>query len=281
MKIHIINYEMNYGIDSILSKYARMLERELIDLGHVVSVSGKAEKADINHHINFNSYKPSGGKDSMMIAHISGDKKQTKAVKIKQIKKGLKTAHGIAMNPGIMKDLIKEGCDPKKLDYVMHAHDEHIRRPKIVAVVSKNYEDDRKNPEMFTELVKSLKDKKSVIFRIMGAGWFKVLKKLEKVIQVQYTDQFSMDLYQQILNTSDYLLYTGDEDSLAQSQVDAKNAGLRIISRPNPDLEIELPFNNQKELNKIFADFEKNEVKDWTWENYTLKHLKIWKENCV
>ena len=277
MKIHIINYEQNYGIESILTKYARMLERELIDLGHEVSVSGKAEKADINHHINFNSYKPSGGKDSMMIAHISGDKNQSKETKIKKIKKSLKTAHGIAFNPGIMNDLIKEGCDPKKLDYVMHAHDGMIRRPKIVAIVSKNYEDGRKNPEMFTKLVKSLGDKKSVIFRIMGAGWLKVLKKL-KGIQVQYTDEFSMDLYEQILNTSDYLLYTGDEDSLAQSQVDAKNAGLRIISRPNPDLEIELPFTNQKELNKIFADFEKNEVKDWTWENYTLKHLQIWKK---
>jgi len=66
----------------------------------------------------------------MMIAHISGDKKQTKAVKIKQIKKGLKTAHGIAMNPGIVDDLTINGCDPKKLDYVMHAHDGHVRRPK-------------------------------------------------------------------------------------------------------------------------------------------------------
>ncbi len=275
MKIHIVNYEQNFGTDAILTKYARMLERELIDLGHVVSVSGKSEKADINHHINFNSYKPSGGKDSMMIAHISGDKTNSKETKIKMVKKALKTAHGITFNPGIMNDLIEEGCDKNKLDYVMHAHDGMIRRPKIVAIVSKNYEDGRKNPEMFTKLFKSLGDKKSVIFRIMGAGWIKVLKKL-KGIQVQYTDEFSMDLYEQFLNTSDYLLYTGDEDSLGQSQVDAKNAGLRIISRPNPDLEIELPFNNQKELNKIFADFEDNPVKDWTWENYARKHIEIW-----
>jgi len=277
MKIHIVNYEMNWEIDSILSKYARMLERELIDLGHVVSISGKAEKADINHHINFNSYKPSGGKDSMMIAHISGDKRQSKAAKIKLIKKGLKTAHGIAFNPGIVKELVNEGCDKKKLDFVMHAHDGQIRRPKIVAIVSKNYEDGRKNGDMLTKVFNSLKDKKSVIFRIMGAGWLPVLKPLtKKGIQLQYADEFSMDLYTQILNTSDYLLYTGDEDSLGQSQVDAKNAGLRIISRPSPDLEIELPFNNQKELNKIFADFEDNPVKDWTWENYARKHIEIW-----
>lgn len=277
MKIHIVNYEQNWGIDSILTKYARMLERELLDLGHQVSISGKAEKADINHHINFNSYKPSGGKDSMMIAHISGDTNQAKKVKVKQIKKGLKTAHGIAFNPGIVADLVKEGCDKKKLDFVMHAHDGYTRRPKIVALVSKNYLDGRKNPNMFVELVKSLKNKKGVIFIIMGEGWIKVCSKLHKEgFNINYTDKFSMDLYQQILNTSDFLLYTGDEDSLGQSQVDAKNAGLRIISRPNPDLEIEYPFTNQKELNKIFADFEINPVKDWTWTNFAKEHLKIW-----
>jgi len=277
MKIHIVNYEMNYGIDAILSKYARMLERELTDLGHEVSVSGKAEKADINHHINFNSYIPSGGKDTIMIAHISGDKNQSKAEKIKQVKEALKTSHGIAMNPGIVEDLVKEGCDKNKLDFVYHAHDGNIRRPKIVAIVSNNYPDGRKNADMFTKLFKSLKDKRSVIFRIMGDGWMPILKPLAKEgLQVQYTNKFSMDLYQQILNTSDFLLYTGDEDSLAQSQVDAKNAGLRIISRPSPDLEIEVPFTNQKELNQIFADFEKNPVKEWTWSNYAKKHLKLW-----
>lgn len=279
MKIHICNYEQAIGMDGILTKYSRMLQREIMDTGHDITVSGQPEKADINHHINFISYRPSGGKDTVMITHLTGDKNHSEKEKIKIALKCLETAHGICMNPGLIKKLVANGADRKKLDFVYHAHDGMKRRPRIVAMIYNVYPDGRQRADMFVKMFNSLKDKKSVIFRIMGKNWLPIIKPLaKKGLQVQYTNSFTMDLYQQFLNTSDYLLFTGDEDSLAQSIVDATNAGLRVISPPQDGIEVELPFNNQKELNDIFAKFQENQVKDWTWSSYAKQHLIIWKK---
>ena len=279
MKITLVNYEKGLGMDGILSKYARMMERELIDLGHKVTISDKPEKADWNHHINYISYVPSGGKDSLMITHLTGDKNQTEEEKISLVKKQLKTAIGVCMNQEIKDKLVKSGCPKDKLHVVYHAHDSLPRRPRIIAICSNIYADGRKREDMLVKLVKSFKDKKEFIFRIMGKGWKPVLDSLaDKGLQAQIWDRFMGDMYLQILNTSDYLLYTGDEDSLAQSVVDAKQAGLRIIAPPRKEFEIEFPFNNQQELNDIFKKMTENPVKDWTWENVAKQHAKIWKK---
>jgi hypothetical protein len=279
MKINICNYEQALGMDAILSKYARMIERELIDLGHEVSVSSKPEKADWNHHINFISYIPSGGKDTTMITHITGDKNHSEKEKIEMCREQSKTAIGICMNKGIKDKLVKAGIPENRLAVALHAHDGNPRRPKIIAICSNLYADGRKREDMFSKLFLSIKNKKGFIFRIMGNNWLPLLDKLKKKgIQVQLWQDFMGEMYQQILNTSDFLLYTGDEDSLAQSMVDAKNAGLRIIAPPNADLEVELPFKNQEELNSIFNKLDDNPVKDWNWSNYVKEHLKIWEK---
>lgn len=279
MKIHIVNYEQALGIDAILTKYARMMQRELMDLGHDVSVSAKPEKADINHHINYISYKPSGGVDTVMITHLTGDKNHTEEEKIKIALKCLKTSFGICMNEGLVRKLVANGADENKIDFVYHAHDGMIRRPRIIAMVYNVYPDGRQREDMFVKLFKSLKNKKSMLFRVMGKDWTRILKPLaKKGLQVQYTDQFTIDLYQQFLNTSDFLLFTGDEDSLPQSIVDATNAGLRVIAPPQDGIDVEFPFTNQQELNEIFAKLNENPVSEWTWENYSKQHEQIWKK---
>jgi len=277
MKIHIVNYEQSLGMDGILTKYSRMLQREIMDTGNDITVSGKPEKADINHHINFISYRPSGGKDTVMITHLTGDSTHSEKDKIKIAHRCLETAHGICMNPELIEKLVANGADKNKLSFIYHAHDGMTRRPRIVSMVYNIYADGRQRSEIFVKMFKSLKNKKSVLFRVMGKGWMPILKPLAKHgLQIQYTDKFTIDLYQQYLNTSDYLFFTGDEDSLAQSIVDATNAGLRVISPPQNGIEVEYPFTTQKELNNIFAKFDINPVKDWTWANYAKKHLKIW-----
>ena len=275
MKITLINYEKSFGIDAILSKYARMMERELIDLGHDVEISDKPQKADINHHINYISYIHSGGIDTTMVTHLTGDKNQTEKQKIDLVKKQLKTSVGICMNNEMKEKLVKAGCPKEKLEVVYQAHDSLPRRPRIIAICTNLYADGRKREDMFVKLFKSL-NKKDFIFRIMGKGWKPILEKLK--VPAQGTETFMKDMYMQYLNTSDYLLYLGDEDSLAQSLIDAKQMGLRIIAPPRKEFEVEYPFNNQKELNEIFRKMTDNPVKDWTWENYTKQHEKIWKK---
>jgi hypothetical protein len=277
MRIHLVNYEQGVGINAILSKYARLLGRELTDLGHEVTISEKPEKADINHHINYISYVPSGGKDTTMITHLTGDKNISEKEKIALAKKQEKTAVGICMNEDIWEKLVKNGCDPKRLFVSGHAHDSMVRRPLIVAMVFNIYPDGRKREEMVLKLVKSLKDKNDVLFRVMGTGWIQFLKKIKNA-NFQGMDTFTGDLYQQFLLTSDYLLYTGDEDSLAQSVIDAKQVGLRVIAPPRKELHIDYPFETQEELNGIFQKLLENEVEEWTWTNFAKRHLDVWEK---
>jgi len=277
MKICLVNYEKALGLDAILSKYARMMERELIDMGHDVVVSDNPIEGYINHHINFIAYDGKlDGKNTTMITHLTGDKNRTEAQKIAIVKEQEKTAHGICLTSKMKEKLVKAGCDSNKLHVILPAHDSFPRRPRIIAMITNVYPDGRKREDMFVKMFKALKNKKAFLFRIMGQGWHPVLDPLKSKIQVQGWDTFMMEPYQQILNTSDYLLYTGDEDSLAQSVIDATQAGLRVIAPPQDDIVVDYPFRNQEELNAIFHKLEENQVKNWTWENYTKAHCKVW-----
>jgi len=273
MHINIINYEMALGMDGILSKYAREMERALSDLGHEVSVTGNPVEADIHHHINYASYVPFG-KDTTMITHITGDM-GTEKDKVKKIKDSLKTSVGICFSQAMKDKLVKAGCPEEKLKVVLPARDDLEVRPRIIACVYNIYPDGRKCEKSFIDLVKTL-DKSKFVFNIMGKGWEPVLEKC-KGLQVSYIPEFRADLYQDILNTADYLLYTGQEDALAQSIIDAKYCLLKVIAPPQDDLEV-IEYTNQKELNSIFADMIYSPVKDWNWESYAKSHLKIWKK---
>lgn len=270
MKITLVNYEKALGIDGILTKYTREMEMALNEKGHDVEVSDKPLKG-INHHINYESYIPSKGKDTTMITHIDSDRK------LDVVKKSLKTSVGVCFSDAMKKRLVKEGCPEDKLEVVLPAHDGILRRPRIIMIATNLYPDGRKREEMFVKLVKSLKDQEKFAFRIMGKGWKDILKDLSiEGVRVQLVEKFIGEFYLQLLSTSDYLLYTGGEDALAQCIIDAKNAGLRIIAAPQDDIDVELPFKDQKELNDIFDKLQENPVEAWTWNNYVEQHLKIW-----
>jgi hypothetical protein len=276
-RIHLVNYEEGRVENGILTKHARAMERELQDLDYEVTVSNKPDpKADINHHINYIAAQPCPTLNTAMVTHFTSDMYKLKD-KLDKMRKFLTNGIGICFSQAIKDYLVKQGMPEKKLEVVLPAHDGMIRRPKIIALAFKVYPDGRKREEMFYKMFLAIKDKKKFIFRIIGQGWRPLLEKLaKKGIQVQWTDKFNMDLYEQVLNSSDYLLYTGGEDAIAQSIVDAKNAGLRIIAPKQTDVEVDIPFETQEELNKIFNDMEINPVESWTWENYTKKHIKIW-----
>lgn len=276
MKINIVNYEQALGINGILSKYAKEIHRNLIDLGHQATISdAPAKKVDINHHLNYQSYIPSGTLDTVMITHLDSEEKIKKALDC------LKTAYGICFNPSVVEKLIKRGAPKDRLTYVYHAHDSIPRRPRIIALAYKIYPDGRKREEMFTELFKTIKDKNKFAFRIMGGGWKPVLDPLvKKGLKAQWVEDFYDEFYRQLLATSDYLLYTGGEETMAQSLLDAKQAGLRIIAPPHEEIEVDLPFNSQEELNAIFAKLEENPVEDRNWENYAKQLENIWKKLC-
>jgi len=132
---------------------------------------------------------------------------------------------------------------------------------------------------MFTELAKTLNNDEWA-FRIMGTGWQDILVPLvANGLQVDYFPEFSYDIHGEILDSSDYALYFGNDEG-SMGLLDAKNAGLKLIGTNqgfNKDIGIDYPFDTQEELNAIFKNLNQNPVKDWTWKKHVEEHKNIWK----
>jgi hypothetical protein len=264
MKVHIVNYELG-RFNGILSKYANKMKEELEKLGVKVTVSDKPQKADINHHINYRSYIPSGGIDTLMVTHIwEGDK-------LDRLKEGLKTATGICFSKETETQLREKGLETTT---ILPAHDSLPRKPITVSITTNVYPDGCKREAMFYELLKKI-DCSKFHFIIMGSGW-----DVNQNANISYLDHFEPEDYLKILHMSEYNLYFGlDEGSMGV--LDAKNVGLKIIAPLqgfHREIGIDYPFKTIEELVSIFNKLAENPVQDWTWENYCKKHLTLWKK---
>lgn len=279
LHVNIVNYEQALGIDAILTKYSKQMQKALIDLGHDCTISDTPVlKTDVNHHINYISYQDCPTVNTTMVTHFTSDM-QSMDAKIGKMKQLSKNCTGICFSQGVKDYLIREGVPKNKLEVVLPAHDSLPRRPRLIFLAFKVYPDGRKREQMLVEACKRIKDVKKFIFRIIGPNWKPVLDELYKMgFQVYWQESFNLELYKEALDTSDYILYTGGEDAVAQCLIDAKQAGLRIIAPHQEDIEVDVSFRNQKELNAIFNKLEENKVENWTWENYCKKHISIWEK---
>lgn len=280
MKINIVNYEqgMNNGI---LTKFAVKLDEELRKLGENSYITQTPDgKGDVTHHINYLPYKHKNSPNSLntlMVTHIWDGNK------LDAIKEGLKTAYGICMSHDTKEKLKGWKMPANKLFRILPAHDGRARRHKVVAILTNVYPDGCKRAEMFTELCKTI-NYNEFAFRIMGSGWKDILVPLvAEGLQVDYFNDFDKELYERILDSSDYALYFG-EDEGSMGLLDAVNAGVPTIGTYqgfHKEMGLDYVFKSQKQLNNIFSKLSKaneNPVKDWTWANYAEQHLKLWKE---
>ena len=266
MKVNIVNYELG-SFNGILSKYANKMKEELEKMKVKVTVTNKPQKADINHHINYRSYIPSGGIDTLMVTHIwEGDK-------FERLKEGMKTAKlGICFSKETEKNLREKGI--KKLATVLPAHDSLPRKPIAVSITTNVYPDGCKREGMFYELLKNI-DCSKFHFLIMGQGW-----DINQNANISYLDHFDPKEYLKMLHMSEYNLYFG-EDEGSMGTLDAKNVGLKTIAPLkgfHHEIGIDYSFKNQKELNDIFNKLSENQVKDWTWQNYAQQHKTLWEK---
>jgi len=276
MKIHLVNYEASFN-NGILSKFSNKLEEELKKIEDIeVSVSNKPNpKADINHHINYLPYKHTDTKNTLMITHI------WEGYKLDSLKKSMETADiGICMSKDVKDNLVKWGIPEENLKVALPAHDGNPRRHQVVAILTNVYPDGCKKAEMFTELARTL-DNNSWAFRIMGSGWEDILVPLvAKGLQVDYFADFNYEVHKQILETSDYSLYFGNDEG-SMGILDSANAGLKLIATNqgfHKEIGIDYPFETQEELNAVFAGLNNNRVKDWTWYMYARNHVSIWRK---
>jgi hypothetical protein len=275
MKINLVHYGMNFT-NTILGKFAWRMSEQLdkLNIKNVVK-DGPDSSYDVNHHINYLPYRHVDSINTLLVTHIDTEKK------LNALANALKSADmAICMSQQTVDELVKKGLPPEKLTFVLPAHDEDMA-PIPVAILTKVYSDGRKRESMLNELAKHI-DRKRFIFRIMGQNWdIPALEKLGLI--VEYYPNFDRNIHQRILQDSKYYLYMGlDEGSMGT--VDAKRAGLKTISTPqgfHTELGLDYAFMTQEELNKIFLEIQKPALEDWTWENYTKKHVAIWEKLCA
>lgn len=273
MNIHIVNYEIGVKRNGILTRYADRMVNGLIRLGHDVTVSEKPEQADINHHINYQSYQTHKGVNTTMVTHIDT---QEKLDKMKEV---AKEAHGVCFSKDTLDQLVKAGVTKKNLS-VIHPAATVTRRPRIIAILTQLYPDGRKRERMLLDLMKHT-DREQFVWNIVGTGWEPILAEAEQYgHKVMHIPDYTPEVGQSILNNADYLLYLG-EDEGAVSVLDATMAGVRTIAPPvgfHKELGIDHPFRTQKELNAVFDTISENRVKEWTWEKYVTEHVKLWEK---
>ena len=275
LNIHVVNYEEGQN-NGILTKFAKKLYEGLCgDKEISVSIGARPRKdVDINYHINYLPYKHENSpktKNVLFITHI------WEGYKLDALKKGMETADlGICMSKDTEDNLTKQGIT--KLTTVLPAHNGRRRRHQIVSILTNVYPDGCKRAEMFTELAKTLNNDEWA-FRIMGSGWEDILVPLvANGLQVDYFPEFQEEAYNQILDSSDYSLYFGNDEG-SMGLLDAKNAGLKLIATNqgfNKDIGIDYPFETQEELNEIFTKLNQNPVKNWTWGKYVEAHKQLW-----
>lgn len=282
MKVRIVCYE---DVERwILGKFARKICENLHKMGIDADIAKTPDKlADINHHINYYSYDGKKNSiDTVMITHIDNSKKKDRL--LFQLNSA---SLGICMSCETMEMLVNLNIPREKLCYINPAHDEAaVIKPKVIGITCRVQEDGRKREYFLNKLAKDISPK-YFSFKIMGDGWDKQVEILrENGFPVDYANQFIYDDYVKLISSLDYYLYMGQDEGQI-GFIDALAAGVETIVTPqgyhlDAESGITYSFNTYDELLRTFQELirkrEKliNSVANWTWENYTKKHVEVW-----
>lgn len=287
MKINIIYPKSEAGW--IIYKFAKNVHDQLISMGYDSTLNSQYDSsADINHYFSPNNigYSRITKVDchtTFMITHVD-----TK-LKLDQIKSiTTKGAVGICMSLDTRDKLISSGVDRDRICYINPAQDSIIKPRKIVlGFTNRVYSDNRKKDSLIVDVCKEI-NPEYFCFRIMGSGWEEIVDNMRSLgFEVDYYNEFDKELYNELIPSLDYYCYFGfDEGSMGF--LDALAAGIGTIVTPqgyhlDSEIDITYPVNTKQDiinvLQSIQAQKEKSTrfAKNWTWENYTLKHLEIWK----
>ena len=267
----------------ILNKFATRMESCLKEANVDVVISDQSrEDVDLNHHIQFASFKAYSN-DTLMISHVDCQRL------FDHLNKQLQTARlGICMSRDTMEKLVQWGIKRDKLCFINPAHDGVIRpRKRVIGITHKTHEFDlRKRISALYEMLDGI-NPNFFKFVIMGAGWENVIKKLNDMgFETEYYPGFDMETYLSIVPAFDYYLFTGfDEGSMGY--LDAVAAGVKTIVTPqgfhlDNAHPIDYPCRTVSQFNESFKSIQNEivsrvkSVEDWTWERYTNKHLALW-----
>ena len=287
LKINIISPDASKGW--IVYKFAKSVYDELVKMGYNATLSDAYDsKAAINHYFKLNNvgyskYSKVDDHSSFMIAHVD-----TK-LKLDQIKDLTdQGAIGVCMSYDTYSQLIAAGVRKDKLCYIHPAQDQQITPKKItLGFTYRIHDDNRKRDNILEDICKEI-DPKVFKIAIMGRGWDKIVENVRAMgFEVEYYNEFDKQVYNELMPRIDYYCYFGfDEGSMGY--LDAVAAGIGTIVTPQgyhkeTECPITYPVNNLSEILDALHEIEYERkkhlrfVNEWTWENYTKKHIEIWK----
>ena len=281
MKINIVA-----PIDGwILNKFGQCVYNELIkmEINAVIS-QGFDSSADINHYF-FANEAPEviPHRTTFMVTHVDMSWKFENIKRITDM-----DAIAICMSRETMEKLVSWGVRRNRICYVNPAQDGGIRPRKVaLGFTHKVHDDNRKRETMLIDICKQISPE-SFRFVIMGAGWEEIIGAVRALgFEVEYYPEFEKQQYNKLMLGLDYYCYFGfDEGSMGF--LDAVAAGIGTIVTPqgyhlDTGCEITYPVRTINDIVDSLHEIEnKNQknlrfIKEWTWKNYTLKHMEIWK----
>ena len=287
MKINIIYPESEAGW--IIYKFAKNVNEELQKKGIESKISQTFDSsATINHYfspnlIGYTSISKVDSSTTFMITHVDTKLKLDQILRLTQ-----KGAIGICMSLETRDKLIASGVSRDKICYINPAQDALIQPRKInLGFTHRLYSDNRKKDDIILDICKKI-DSKIFKFSIMGSGWDNIVKEMETMgFEVDYFPNFDKEKYDQLMPQLDYYCYFGfDEGSMGY--LDAQAAGIGTIVTPqgyhlDMGCKITYPVETIDDIVAALLDIQTKREKSfnfantWTWENYTDKHIEIWK----
>lgn len=287
MKINIISPDEKSGW--IIYKFGKSVYDQLVNLGYEATLSDSYDpSADINHYfapnnVGYSKMSKVDKHSTFMITHVDT------ALKLDQIKDLTnKGAIGICMSLETHEKLIASGVRRNRLCYINPAQDGQLKPKKIsLGFTYMVHNDCRKRDDILVDICREISPD---IFRfiIMGAGWDNIIEKIKEMgFEVEYYSNFDKEKYNELMLRLDYYCYFGfDEGSMGF--LDAMAAGVGTIVTPqgyhlDTEVDITYPVRTFSEIVNALHEIEGKRKKyidfanTWTWKNYTLKHIEIWK----
>lgn len=285
---HDIQYVriVNRGQGWILEKFARKMKEQLEKKGIRAEIDEISDpKADMNYYTFYGSVNNLlDENNTFMITHINCRNS------IDKIKHSLKKSQmGICMSRETMEMLVQNGVPREKLCYINPAQD-GLMKPKkyVLGITHRCYDgiDHRKRADALIDILSEV-DPAYFEVKIMGAGWEKIISVLrDKGLHINYYPEFDREIYEKLIPSLDYYLYWGfDEGSMGV--LDALAAGVKTIVTPQGfhlDIKngITYPCRKICDFKNTLKQLENerkmlvNSVSDWTWDNFTQKHIEVW-----
>lgn len=231
MKSIFINNNRVAG-DWIIAKIAEDIKREAESSGYLCRMGGYADyqEEDICYHIYYNLAIPfkSAKHNSVFITHTDDCLKERELLRIKDDFDSF-----ICMSPEDAQFLIELGFDKAKVFGMALPVRNNYVRPVSIGIFSACYPDGRKNEQWLIDFCRLYPEARLLNFVFIGAGWEKVLQKLQEngcsfewhnvSRKLPYEYQFQ----QNKLSGLDYYIYMG-MDGGAMGTYDAYAMGIPL-----------------------------------------------------